>query len=385
MRRATGARQPLLALLAPLVLLALLAVLLWPARATAAPPTAKPAQQQAWAYLGWWMPDSWRSAPLDRLDRLLFFELKVGANGAIGDRRGWPEQWGELRAAARQRALPLDLTLTVLDVSTFEKLFDSRQASARLLDEATALARHPDVAGLQVDMEVYTALRPATIASFQRFVQQLNARLKRLAPARSLSVFFPIGTSTPYYDRATLAQVDHVVLQGYDAHWPDSPRAGPLAPLAGPEAVTWDKALAAGLALGVPTQKLLLSFPLYGYEWPVADARARSASVGPAATTSFAPLPPGLVPAIKANARERARRHGVQHDLPSASASYRFRNAEGGHVEGWFEDQWSLERKGAWIKRKQAGGMAFFLLGYDDAALVRHYLRERPARPAATP
>ncbi len=378
MNRATRAPQALLALLTVLTLL------LWPVRAQAAAP-ATPAPQKAWAYVGWWMPDSWRNAPLERLDRLLFFELKVRADGTIGDRHGWPEQWGELRTAARQRALPLDLTLTVLDPATFDKLFSSRQASARLLDEATALARHPDVAGLQVDMEVYTALRPATIASFQRFVQQLNGRLKRLAPARSLSVFFPMGVSTPYYDRATLAQVDHVVLQGYDAHWPDSPRAGPLAPLAGPEAVTWDKALAAGLALGVPRQKLLLSFPLYGYEWPVADAQPRSASKGPAATTSFAQLPQGLVPAIKANARERGRRHGVRHDLPSASASYQFRTAEGRQFEGWFEDQWSLERKAAWIERKQAGGMAFFLLGYDGSELVRHYLRDRPARPTATP
>ena len=98
--------------------LTLLGLLLWPGLSPAAPAAAA-AQPAAWAYIGWWLPDSWRSAPLDRLDRLLFFELKVGANGAITQRHGWPEKWGELRSAARQRALPLDLTLTVLDATTF--------------------------------------------------------------------------------------------------------------------------------------------------------------------------------------------------------------------------------------------------------------------------
>lgn len=366
--------------------LALLGLLLWPGllQATPAAPAA-PAQPAAWAYLAWWKPDSWRSAPLDRLDRLLFFELKVDANGAIARRNGWPEQWQDLRTAARERALPLDLTLTVLDAATFEQLFDSKRAVARLLDEATALARHHDVAGLQVDMEVYTPLRPATIATFQYFVQQLALRLRRMAPARSLSVFFPVGASTPYYDRPTLALVDYVVLQGYDSHFPTSERAGPISPLAGPEAVTWEKAFAAGVALGVPASKLLLSFPLYGYEWPVAGSGGRSPSTGTAATTSFAPLAPGLVPAIKVSAREQARRYGVRREAQSASASYRYRSAQGQHVEGWFEDSWSLGRKAGWIKRNQAGGIAFFVLGYDGGELVRQHLRHRQPRPGATP
>lgn len=358
---------------------ALLPLLFWHAFAGAAPAPA------AWAYIGWWLPDSWRQAPLNRLDRLLFFELKVGANGSISQRNGWPEQWSALRTAARSNGVALDLTLTVLDAATFEQLFSSKQACARLLDEATALARHADVAGLQIDMEVYTPLPAATIVNFQRFIHELSQRLRGLTPARKLSVFFPMGAASPYYDKATLAQVDYVVLQGYDAHWTESARAGPVAPLAGPEAVTWEKALAAGLALGVPKPKMLFSFPFYGYEWPVMDAQARSATTGPATQISYAPLPEGLVPALRVNALEQARRYGARHELPSASAWYRYRNKDGAHVQGWFEDRGSLTRKANWVERNQVGGIAFFVLGYDRSELLRHHVRHRPARAPVTP
>ncbi len=80
------------------------------------------AQPKAWAYLGWWLPDSWRKAPLSELDRLLFFDLKVNANGKIIERNGWPEKWVDLRIAVKQNKTPLDLTLTLFDSSSFDQL-----------------------------------------------------------------------------------------------------------------------------------------------------------------------------------------------------------------------------------------------------------------------
>lgn len=87
---------------------------------------------KAWAYFAWWMPQSWRSAPLAQLDRLLFFELKVNAKGAISERQGWPDQWAELRAALKQSATPLDLTLTLFGKTTFDQLFSFPPAIQRL-------------------------------------------------------------------------------------------------------------------------------------------------------------------------------------------------------------------------------------------------------------
>jgi spore germination protein len=328
----------------------------------------------AWAYMAWWMPDSWRSAPVQKLDRILFFELKLRGNGKITDRNGWPEQWSAFRAAMKQRGTPIDLTLTLFEPQELNTLFQSADARARLLKEAVALASHHDVDGLQLDFEVYDPVPDATLAGLRQFVQDLSAALHRLSPARHVSVFLPIGGASTLYDKATLQQVDNVVLQGYDSHWRGGPMAGPLSPLRGVEAVTWEKALAKGDELMVPRRKMMFSFPLYGYEWPVRETRAGGPTAGVGTEVSYAPLPPGFVPAIEASARERAGKYGAHRDERSGSVYYQYKTVQGVLREGWFEDDWSLTRKTEFMTRESMAGVAFFVLGYDADELLGKYV-----------
>jgi spore germination protein len=328
----------------------------------------------AWAYMAWWLPDSWRSAPVQKLDRILFFELKVHGSGKITNRNGWPEQWSEFRAVMKQRGTPIDLTLTLFEPQELNALFRSADARARLLKEAVALASHKDVSGLQLDFEVYDPVPDATLAGLRKFVQDLSTALHRLAPARHVSVFLPIGGASTLYDKATLQQVDNVVLQGYDSHWRGGPMAGPLSPLRGVEAVTWEKALAKGDELMVPRRKMIFSFPLYGYEWPVRETRAGGPTAGVGAEVSYAPLPPGLVPAIETSVRERVGKYGAHRDERSGSVYYQYKTVQGGLREGWFEDDWSLTRKTDFMTRESMAGMAFFVLGYDADELLGKYI-----------
>ena len=339
--------------------------------------TAQAGPLKAWAYSVWWLPDSWRNAPLQDIDRLLFFELRVNSNGEISERNGWPEKWVDLRLAAKQKNTPLDLTLTLFDSTAFSSLFNSAEATRRLLEECVALARQDGVAGLQLDFEIYTAIAPDTLTRYRGFVRELSNRLRRQSPPRNLSVFFPIGAESALYDAATLKLVNHVVLQGYDAHWQGSKTAGPLSPLNGNELVTWKKAVAQGLALGVPKKSMLLSFPLYGYEWEVRGPAPRSETIGSGVTTSFAPLPEGVVPAIQFNILDRTRKYGSTHDPVSGSSYYQFRRRNGEFVEGWFEDVRGLTRKSDYLEDEKLGGVAFFPLGYDGGQLIDSFLRRR--------
>lgn len=343
-------------------------------------PPAPAEAPKALGYIGWWLPQSWRSMPLSQLDRLLFFELKVAPDGAIAERHGWPEDWTDLQLAVQQSNTPLDLTLALNEEATFDTLFSSSEATQRLLVDASSLAEQPGVAGLQLDFEVYSLAQPQAVERYRAFVSELSGRLRQQIPSKSLSVFLPIGGVSPLYDAVTLAQIDYVVLQGYDAHWLDGKTAGPIAPLTGTEAVTWEKAYAIGIALGVPKERLFLSFPLYGYEWPVRDRKLRGDTEGKGRITSFAPIPLNSPPDVPFNVQDRVQQYGATHDPVSGSSYYQFMGSEGQFVEGWFEDWWALGRKIDFLIDRRVGGIAFFLMGYDDNQLVDYFLRRRGGR-----
>lgn len=340
---------------------------------------------KAWGYVGWWLPEGWRSIPLDEIDRLLFVEIKVDGTGNIVQRNGWPEQWTELRNAAQRHKTPLDLTLTLQDPANFDILFSSPAATQRLLDETTGLANQVGVSGLQLDFEIYTRAQPQAIERYQGFVRELARRLHQLTPPSNLSVFFPMGGESALYDAPTLASLDHVMLQGYDTHWPGSSAAGPVAPLIGNEFTTWTKGVAQAAALGVPKERMLLGFPLFGYEWQVKGPALRSPTIGQGISTTFAPVATNLLRGMEINIRDRVRQYGATHHSSTGSAYYQFKNESGQFFEGWFEDWWSLTRKTDYLVSEKLGGIAFFLLGYDNGQLVNYFLMRRGHRSRPDP
>lgn len=355
----------------------LMHVLFWSAMALCSSTSAT--RLQTWGYQAYWLPEGWRSTPTEQLDRILFFELKMDAKGNVIERNGWPERWQTLRSGAKEHHVPLDLTLTLFDTTTFETLFSSRRATAHLLAVAVDLARHDDVAGLHLDVEMYNRIRPATLVRFQQFVRDLSDQLQQLSAPRTLSVFFPIGGASALYDRATLLKVAHVVVQGYDAHSSDSQYAGPVAPLGGDDEGTWIKAVGQVSALGVPRERMILGFPLFGYEWRVRDKTMRSKTIGAGVPTSFAPLPAESTSEITRHVQTDAKLRATRHEAQSGSAFYRTTDRHGHQIEGWFEDKKSLVQKSDYLSEQQLGGIAFFALGYDDGELVNYFLQHRPA------
>lgn len=328
---------------------------------------------KAWGYVAWWLPKGWQSVPLGEFDRLLIFDFPITSSGEIKEKRGWPDGWSELRIAATQHRVRLDLTLSLLDESTFLQLFASKQATQRLLHETIALAKDGAVGGVHLDIEVYGKVPTPVLHSFRDFVTRLSASLKALPQPRSLSVFVPLGGEVQLYDAPTMKHVGALVMQGYDAHWADGPLAGPVAPLDGPTAVSWKNASILGRHLGVASDKLFISFPFYGYEWPVQDRTPRSKTRGKAVSTIFAAQPQGAMQDMDVSVQERVKAYGAKRDTVSASSYYQYTNNQGQFFEGWFEDAWSLQRKTYFLQTQNLGGMAFFVLGYDNGLLVRQY------------
>src|SRR5688500_4069237 len=204
------------------------------------------------------MAAGWKTFPFRKLDRVALFDATIGEDGAV-TARDWDTR-------APRADLPLDLTLTLFEQEQFDALFSAPAHRARLLAAVSRLLARDFVAGIHLDIEGYANSRPAAVAGFRRWLGEIDD--VRRKHGKRLSAFYPASDVFRPYDRAAAERIDYWVAQIYDAHWPESKVTGPLVTRDTRNPVAVPRALARLGALGVAPQSILLSVPLYGWEWP---------------------------------------------------------------------------------------------------------------------
>jgi hypothetical protein len=330
----------------------------------------------ALGYLPWWMAPAWQTIAWNRLDRLVLFDAPVGSDGRVL-LRDWPQRAPEFKEAAARAGIAVELALTLLKVEEFDLLFRDPAARRRLLSSCQHLLEQPWIAGLHLDIEGYSAPDREAVAGFQGWLAALDE--KRRYAGRGLSAFFPASDSFSVYDAASARHIDYWVAQLYDAHWVESKVTGPLMTRDEGNPVAVPRALARLSGLGVARRSVLLSVPLYGWEWPSETDRPGAAARGRAKLLTFAPTPESLMPDDRLAASELARLHGLRRD-GEHTPYYAYRDGER-WVQGWFEDLASLMRKLAPEQNRGYAGLAFFALGYDKGEIVEAMMRWWRAPP----
>lgn len=318
---------------------------------------------RAVGYLPWWMASASEAMPLQHLDRTVLFDAPLQPDGGLQE-RSWP-------AHLKRGRLPADLALTLFGQADFDRLFGDAAARSRLLSACQQALQQPLIAGLHLDIEGYGAAHTAAVAGFREWLLKLDDA--RRAAGKTLSAFFPASDSFAAYDPTGAARIDYWVVQIYDAHWVHSKVTGPLVTRQAGNAVAVPRALARLAALGVPRELMLLSVPLYGWQWASDSEHPGATALGPAKLLTYAQTPRELMPNDRLAASELARQHGLRRDKEH-TPYYAYRE-EGHWVQGWYEDLASLTRKLAPERAQPYAGLAFFPLGYDHGAVVEPLLR----------
>jgi spore germination protein YaaH len=334
-----------------------------------------PVHYQIWGYYPYWMKDEWQKIDLGLYDQVLFFDVPVSADGLILQTTGWPGNWEKLIIAAKKSGTRLQPTFTLFNAEEFERIFLHQNQRKLLQADMLSLIDQADASGLQLDFEIFKDVSAASAEGFRLFLKSIKQALA--SRKKNLSLFVLTEDSAGLYDRESLMSPDYIVLQGYDAHWKGSANAGPVAELRGSSADSWDSSLKHYLSLGVPRNKIIMSVPFFGYEWPTISDAAGALTRGVGSEISFAPLPAGLVPEVAASALARARQYGIRRDPVSGSPYYVFNDGTG-WFQGWFEDDASLSAKFDFVKKQRLAGIAVFSLGYDSGSfqpLLRRYFR----------
>ena len=314
------------------------------------------------------MAEAWRDMPIRTLDRLVLFEASAKADGRLDD-NDWKTRARDLAAYARERGKPLDIAITVHGEGLFKQIFGDSRAQRELAQGCERWLDQSFISGLHLDVEGYAPANHAAIAAFRDWLQGLDATRQKVR--KGLSAFFPADDNFTPYDAAAAVLFDYWVAQIYDAHALDSKNTGPLVTRVQGNPVAIPRALARLAALRIPRRTVLLSIPLYGWEWRAASETPGAKITGEGRLLTYAQTPARLMPDDRKVATDLARQHGSRRD---AERTPYYAYAEGGSwLQGWYEDMASLTRKLA-PDRGRGYGLAFFPLGYDGNAIVEPLL-----------
>ena len=326
-------------------------------------------------YYAWWTRAVWLHLDLSLYDKIFFFSITPSSDGGILERHGWPFAWEGLMARADSANVPVIPTLALLEPDSISAIFLDPASRARLLETSLELIRESDGAGLHVDFEWFEPADDSLRDGFHAWLDSLAARVEADLPEAALSVFMPglqpDGMIKP--ERIPDA-FSEIMVQGYDMHWQSAPRAGPVAPIRGWDGNNWERIADSLAAGGIRPDRIMMTVPYYGYEWPVEDARPGASTTGTASIVTYARVDSLNLPEMQVSALDRSRLHGAQRDSVSGSPWYVFSDSTGWR-QGWYEDPQSLQDKYRFIRDRAMRGVAIFPIGY-DASLMDGLLEE---------
>ena len=237
------------------------------------------------------------------------------------------------------------------------QLMASNEAQINLIKQLKALRQAQGVNrfdGINVDFEYMgspTAILSEEITAFMaRFKEEDLGEI-------SLDVF--VNTVIKGEKESVLKlveEMDYLIIMAYDFHRPGVDFAGPVAPIRAPVGERSILELVEKIeTLGLDKNKIVLAYPLYGYEWKTYSSEFGAAvKSGWSALASYKRMKEVLLDETKI----------VNWDEESMTPWITFE--ENGEIHQiYFENLESISRKVELAKNNQMGGVGFWALGYD--------------------
>lgn len=260
-----------------------------------------PAFQQAvyhpkkvvYGFLPYWNIKVADQIPIRYLTHVAYFGIDLNSDGSIMthmNRRelepGWNKlssnEFSQLRRQLKLLGKKTILTVRGMDNDQISSIVNNSQNRQLAIASILDVAQEQQFDGINVDFEYVGNPDNNTKRNFTEFVQVLAQTCRSTIPEceMSLDIYADSAVKNRLWDLPNLAPImDHVLVMTYDYYRPSSNQAGPIAPLRGkctPQNPTtpcleYDVTTSvADIIKVIPSNKLLMGIPFYGYEWQTA-------------------------------------------------------------------------------------------------------------------
>lgn len=255
---------------------------------------------------------------------------------------------------------PLILTFMPIDQDALNKVLSSTTARHNAIASILASLDESGATGANIDFEPLGDISPTLRDNFTLFIKELHERLYGFTDIRHLSIsIYPSAAVRPrIWDLAALSPLtDYFVVMAYDYTLPKSNTAGPNSPLRDLENNFEHNIIKniSEITTTVPTSKILLGIPLYGYEWDTVDASKYSPTNSRGATASLERIQKMLNEKTLELVWDR-----------NSLTPYGTSTESGTTTQIYFENEASLRLKLEFVKSSHLGGVALWALGYDN-------------------
>jgi spore germination protein YaaH len=307
-------------------------------------------------FLPHWNLDKWQ-INTKPFDEIIFFTFDIDQKGNLEKntiyQKTKTEKFTQLRSKLHQENKKLSFAVRLFEDGEIDKLLSNQTAQNNLINQISSVQKEEGFDGVNIDFEYQNNPTAILKEEFIEFLKKLKQKTNK-----HVTVDFYSNT-IKHGDQEMLGrlaeEIDFLVIMSYDFHRPASTHAGPVAPLRTREG---DKSIISTLKIAytkIPPDKLILAFPLYGYEWYTKDESFGSQALDmPTAMASF-------------NRMEQFVKETdctIYWDRISGSPWLTYQ--EGNLTKQiYYEDQRSINLKIDLVEQSQVNGIGFWSLGYE--------------------
>lgn len=313
-------------------------------------------------FLPYWNYNKVTQSSLNSVTDLIYFSLRLQTNGTIqtnttplSEEPGWTT-FKKIKNEDIGDNITLSFTLEKPD--NIGELLASSSYRSSAIDTILNTTKSIGANGINIDFEPAGGIAPSVRSNFVLFINELKERITNTSDNYTLSIdIYPTAASRiRLWDLSSLEpNTDYFVVMTYDYHRSGSTSAGPNAPLRR-DPLNYDEDIIKNIAeitSVVPSNKILLGIPFYGYEWATTTADKYSSTEGGAIAS---------IARIDKLVEEKSL--PILWDRVSLTP-YIVHTEDGLTKQIYFDNEQSISLKLDLVKQGGLGGIAIWALGYE--------------------
>lgn len=284
---------------------------------------------------------------------LIYFGVSVGEHGLTTTDDGYYKLATFSRFTSTQKKI---LAVRMVDNTTNFSVLKNEKAKMAVIHQSIDLAKKYHFQGILLNIEVSALPFASLVDQITLFNTQFATAVHKAGLEYTITAYGDTFYRVRPFDIEKIARdVDFIYIMAYDFHKAKG-NPGPNFPLSGRNTYGYDYSrMIQSFADAVALQKLVVVFGLYGYDWQVDE---NNVPQGEGTPRSLREIKAEIIDSCQYLSCEWER------DVESAEIKAIYQDSQTRRHIVWFEDEESIKRKQAFLKKRGIGSFAYWAYSY---------------------